>query len=78
LRATTDQDASGLPDTSSGRPVTGARAVTDPRPVRTLHLVTALEARPIFLRERISSLVIDPVGDAVRGGAREGARLIEL
>lgn len=54
-----------------------ARAVTDPRPVRTLHLVSALDARPTYLREAITSLVADLVNDAVRDGTWEGARPIE-
>ncbi|MCT7378303.1 LysR family transcriptional regulator [Chelativorans salis] len=55
-----------------------ARPVTDPRPVRTLHLVSALDARPTFVREMISSLVVELVRDAVREGLWEGARSIEV
>ncbi|WP_306132996.1 LysR family transcriptional regulator [Roseivivax marinus] len=54
-----------------------ARPVTDPRPVRTLHLVTALDARPTFLSEAISGLVADLVYEAARTGAWEGARPTE-
>lgn len=54
-----------------------ARAVIDPRPVRTLYLVSSLDAQPTFLRERISSLIVDLVRDAVRDGQWEGARAIE-
>ncbi|WP_068110795.1 LysR family transcriptional regulator [Tropicimonas marinistellae] len=53
-----------------------ARAVTDPHPVRTLHLVSALDVRPTFLRERISTLISELVRDAVRTGQWEGARPI--
>lgn len=54
-----------------------ARPVTEPRPVRTLHLVTSLEARPTFLRERISALVAELVRDAVASGRWHGARPID-
>ena len=54
-----------------------ARAVTDPRPIRTLHLVTPLDARPTFLREAISTLIADLVREAVRSGQWEGGRSIE-
>ncbi|MBO6883145.1 MAG: LysR family transcriptional regulator [Marivita sp.] len=54
-----------------------ARPVTDPRPVRTLHLVSALDARPTFLRESILNLVAELVGAAVHDGTWEGARPIE-
>ena len=62
-------------DLKSGKLV--ARVVTDPRLVRTLYLVTALDAKPTFLRERITSLVVDLVRDAVRENLWDGARLIE-
>lgn len=54
-----------------------ARSVTDPRPVRTLQLVTAIDAAPTLLREKITDLVADLVSEAVRDGSWEGARLIE-
>lgn len=54
-----------------------ARPVTHPRPVRTLYLVTPLDARPTFLRERITTLTTDLVRAAVQDGQWDGARLIE-
>ncbi|MBK0326151.1 LysR family transcriptional regulator [Rhodobacteraceae bacterium F11138] len=54
-----------------------ARPVTDPRPVRTLQLVSALDARPTVLREKMADLVIELVSESVRNGAWEGARLIQ-
>lgn len=54
-----------------------ARAVTDPRPVRTLHLVTPIDVRPTFLREHMSALIETLVNEAIRDGLWEGARLIE-
>lgn len=60
-------------DLREGRLV--ARGVTHPRPVRTLYLVSALDARPTFLRERIAGLVAELVGEAVRNGSWEDARL---
>jgi len=53
-----------------------ARPVTDPKPVRTLYLVTAPASEPTFLREKIMSLIGDLVKDAVRNGRWEGANLI--
>lgn len=54
-----------------------ARPVIDPQPVRTLFLVSTLDTRPTFLRERISSLVAELVNQAVREGRWDGARPVE-
>lgn len=53
-----------------------ARPVTEPRPIRTLHLVSPLDTRPTFLRERISALITKLVHQAVESGRWEGARLV--
>lgn len=53
-----------------------ARAVTDPRPVRTLYLVSAQSSAPTILRERLESLIVDLVGEAIRKRQWTGARLI--
>lgn len=52
-----------------------ARAVTDPRPLRTLHLVSPLDTKPTFLRETVTALIVDLVRGAVRAGRWEGAVL---
>jgi len=54
-----------------------ARPVTDPRPIRTLHLVSPVDERPTFIREKISTLIDELVQHAVRDGLWEGARLVE-
>lgn len=54
-----------------------ARAVTDPIPVRTLYLVSALDARPTLLRENVSALIVAQVREAIRDGRWEGAHPIE-
>jgi LysR family transcriptional regulator, nitrogen assimilation regulatory protein len=54
-----------------------ARAVTDPRPIRTLHLVSALDTKPTFVREKMSMLISDLVREAVVAGLWEGARVID-
>lgn len=53
-----------------------ARRVIDPTPVRTLYLVSSLEARPTFLRERIAGIVTSLVQEAATDGSWEGARPI--
>lgn len=50
-----------------------ARPVTDPRPLRTLHLVAGTEQRPTFLRERMAELIEAAVRDAVARGDWPGA-----
>lgn len=52
-----------------------ARPVVNPTPVRTLYLVSALDERPTFLRERIAGLVSDLVQEAVRDGRWQGAQI---
>jgi LysR family nitrogen assimilation transcriptional regulator len=52
-----------------------ARRVIDPTPMRTLYLVTQTEARPTFLREHITALIADLVGQAATNAEWAGARI---
>ncbi len=51
-----------------------ARPVTDPRPIRTLYMVTNRDAPPTVVRERMSALIRDLVRDAIVEGRWQAAR----
>lgn len=53
-----------------------ARPVTDPRPIRTLYLVTNRDTEPTILRERMASLIRDLVRAAIDEGRWQAARLV--
>jgi LysR family nitrogen assimilation transcriptional regulator len=51
-----------------------ARPVTEPRPLRTLYMVTHRDAPPTVIRERIAALIRDLVRTAIAEGRWEAAR----